>query len=670
MIALLYIKRVNIHGRAVESFQFFSERLPMRKLCRTLTVLLLIMNFHRMLSAQVIGSVDFGGNRTLDIDSLANASAQHWQWLSFPGARFALNPSKDAHDAPGEPEHDMPLNLGGWIGTSAIKMLGLNRIQIGPDQQSVAAANTLVSTWYPYKYTYVATYANGTSIQTDDFFIDSDATLVRRIKINAKSKAVLELTGNFASGNATLWSNHNSILRVVDDGSNYALAFSRVANGRTRPIRKPASTTIGKYLIYLQVPRGESEYAVCFGESVKPESDEIAIARATKACGQAPEVLLQRTKSIMEDALRRVPAPGRWGIHSDENHDVSEEEHRRAYYAAWTFLLEDVVKILPESSYKYEQVLCGKPSLWRGGAPQTPGVAQWDSLFGIQWLAYINPSEAWSAFRGIMSLVNDQGVLAGESLPARKAQTAWILYSITKDQASLKEVYPAIRRNLLWEEAHPRWMYPGHNPVNERSLEFTSSWIYDTGFAARICATLSGCEDGFMWRQEQEKMVKASQEWFFSDPSAIRYSYLANNSKPGQLAEPARDAMWDAYIAQALGIPQFPQDTKQRLLDYFESRFHPHEFGMGTDSYKYPDVNLIAYGLLDAHSASAWPFIEGVLAESIRAGNFGERITRAPAAGGVQESLFSAMNVIEFTWLMNKCRYDGGPAVAMRDSAD
>jgi hypothetical protein len=128
--------------------------------------------------------------------------------------------------------------------------------------------------------------------------------------------------------------------------------------------------------------------------------------------------------------------------------------------------------------------------------------------------------------------------------------------------------------------------------------------------------------------------------------------------------------MWDAYIAQALGIPQFPQDTKQRLLDYFESRFHPHEFGMGTDSYKYPDVNLIAYGLLDAHSASAWPFIEGVLAESIRAGNFGERITRAPAAGGVQESLFSAMNMIEFTWLMNKCRYDGGSAVATRGPAD
>ena len=92
------------------------------------------------------------------------------------------------------------------------------------------------------------------------------------------------------------------------------------------------------------------------------------------------------------------------------------------------------------------------------GPYRAKAVATWDSVINMQMMAYVDPASAWNAFTGMLSLVNADGQLGdadstdGENLPAREAQTAWNLYSITGDLAKLRAVYPAIRRLLDFKE--------------------------------------------------------------------------------------------------------------------------------------------------------------------------------------------------------------------------
>jgi len=380
---------------------------------------------------------------------------------------------------------------------------------------------------------------------------------------------------------------------------------------------------------------------------------------------------LAHSRARIEGDLRRVPAPQKWGIEAGGGlGGVTAAQHRRAYYAAWTFVIQDVVRKLPESSFAYDQLMTGKPSLWNEGEPRAPGTAQWDSVLGYQWLCYVDCEAAWSAFSGLMSLVDANGDIAGESLPARKAQTAWILYSRTHDRAQLEAVYPAIRKNLLWEERNPRWIYQDHNIADEKDLEFTSSWIYDAGFASLICTELGDPSEAQLWRSKQAEMADSSRKWFFSDPAQIHQYFFSDERVHSKADRAESNAELSAYISQALAIQQFPLAIRARLGDYFTQGFRRHQNGLGFEDYKYPDVNLTAYGLIDTkRTDQAVSFISGVLRESIQVGTFVEAINKTPAAEGVQESLFSPLNIIEFTWLLNGCRYDNGSPVYV-DLAD
>jgi len=84
---------------------------------------------------------------------------------------------------------------------------------------------------------------------------------------------------------------------------------------------------------------------------------------------------------------------------------------------------------------------------------------------------------------------------------------------------------------------------------------------------------------------------------------------------------------------------------------------------------RYPNVNLTAYGLLDlGQRRKAQQFIAVVLRDVLRAGSFGEVVSfenGVPVMTGVQESLFSPLIVIEFTWLLNGCRYDAGTPIPL-----
>jgi hypothetical protein len=640
-----------------------------RKLqCAVVSIALLFLPLKPLASSKnrFVGTVDFSGDANFNADSIADSSEGHWQWLSFPGGRLVLNPSPvDVSQIPAPLTKDIPLNLGGWVGTKTIKLLNISHVLVSTSSSTSEPATSLHTTWFPYKFAFSADYADSIQIHGQDFFVDVNSSLIRDLTFTSRANATMELGGVYEATELVKWIHADDMLVVSSPDYIYAMVFARIVNGRRLPLQADAAIRPKGYELRISLDPGQSEIAIGFGLATHSEGEATAAARAKQCFHQPISETLSHSRARIEGDLRRVPAPQKWGIESRAGSAVTVAQHRRAYYAAWTFVIQDVVRKLPESSFDYDQLMTGKPSLWNEGEPRAPGTAQWDSLLGYQWLCYIDCSAAWSAFSGLMSLVDADGAIAGESLPARKAQTAWILYSETHDRARLAELYPGIRKNLLWEERNPRWIYQDHNIADEKDLEFTASWIYDAGFASLICTQLGNSSEAQLWRSKQAEMADSSRKWFFSDPTQI-HQYFFSDERVHSKADRAEasNAELSAYITQALAIQQFPLAIRARLGDYFTQGFRPNQNGLGFEDYKYPDVNLTAYGLIDTkRTGQAVSFISGVLRESIQVGTFVEAINKTPAAEGVQESLFSPLNIIEFTWLLNGCRYDSGSPV-------
>ena len=630
-------------------------------------VLLLTMGRCALAKNHVVGTVDFSGDAQFDADSISASGSNHWQWLSFPGGRLVLNPSPvDVSQIPPPLTKDIPLNLGGWVGTRTIKLLNTSHVLVGTSASSSEPATSLHTAWFPYKFAFSADYPDSIQLHGQDFFVDANSSLIRDLTFTSSADATVELGGVYEATEQANWIHADDMLVVSSPDYIYAMVFARIVNGHPLPLQADAIIKPSGYELRVNLGPGASEIAIGFGFATHSEGQATATARAKQCFHQPISETLAHSRARIEGDLRRVPAPQKWGIEAGGGlGGVTAAQHRQAYYAAWTFIIQDVVRKLPESSFAYDQLMTGKPSLWNEGEPRAPGTAQWDSLLGYQWLCYVDCNAAWSAFAGLMSLVDEDGAIAGESLPARKAQTAWILYSRTHDRALLQRLYPVIRKNLLWEEENPRWIYGDHNIEDEKDLEFTASWIYDVDFASLICAELGDSSDAQMWRSKQTQMAENSATWFFSDPTQIHQYFFTKDKRFSRddRVEPRKES-FSAYITQALAIRQFSPDIEARLVSYFNQGFRPGKSGSGFENYKYPDVNFTAYGLIDAkQNSQAVLFIAGVLRESIQVGTFAEAINETPAADGVQESLFSPLNIIEFTWLLNECRYDNGSPV-------
>ncbi len=648
----------------------------MRKLqCVVVGTALLLMSLNLLASTKNrrVGTVDFSGDPQFDADSISASGPNHWQWLSFPGGRLVLNPSPvDCSHIPPPLAKDIPLNLGGWVGTKTIKLLSISHVLVSTSASISAPATSLSTTWFPYRFTFDADYPNNIQLHGQDFFVDEESSLIRDLAFTSSGDATVELGGVYESTEQANWIPADGMLVVSSPDYVYAMKFARIVNGHAMPLQADAAIQPNGYALRVKLEPGASEIAIGFGFATRSEGETTAIVRARRCFDQTISNSLAHSRARIESDLRRVPAPQKWGIEAGGGSGgITAAQHRRAYYAAWAFVIQDVVHKLPESSFAYDQLMTGKPSLWNEGDPRAPGTAQWDSVLGYQWLCYVDCKAAWSAFSGLMSLVEPNGAISGESLPSRKAQTAWILYSRTHDRAQLRRIYPALRKNLLWEEENSRWIYGDYNITdeiahkNEKDFEFTSSWIYDAGFANLICNELGNSSDAQMWRGKQAKMAGKSKTWFFWDPSEIHQNFPFANDKGNSEADQGKLIK---EITQAIAvIQQFSPDIRERLINYFNQGFRPNQNGLGFEGdFRYPNMDLTAYGLIDIkRTDQAVSLITGVLREGIRAGTFAEADNpdTTPIAQGVEESLFSPLNIIEFTWLLNGCRYDNGNPV-------
>ena len=267
------------------------------------------------------------------------------------------------------------------------------------------------------------------------------------------------------------------------------------------------------------------------------------------------------------------------------------------YYRAWTFLIEQTESSFPDyvaEGYDYPQVSLGKANLDDEDFAPIESMASWDSVLAMQELAYV-PSEAELAFQsleGLLSDVNSSGEIPGEILPTRFAQTAWTLYQQTGDLSTLKALYPDLKSFLLYMEANPHW---SSDTSSTRDLEFVASWLQDVPYAEDIANATGNSPDVSMWQSQVSATMANMQTWFFSDPSELHEWYFTDT---GLHYSSARPADVPQTIASALDIPGLPSADETRALSYFYQHFDSTKSGEGFGTVKYPDVSLIAQGLI------------------------------------------------------------------------
>lgn len=282
----------------------------------------------------------------------------------------------------------------------------------------------------------------------------------------------------------------------------------------------------------------------------------------------------------------------------------------------------------------------GKPSLWTHGPPGAAATAPWEGFLGMQLYAYVDPELSWEAFKGMMTRVTESGKIEGESLPSRKAQTAWILYQLTGDEDSLTEIYPALRRYLLWRKENPRWIFGGHDDPTEKDMEFVVHVLVDMQYAKQIARVLDRPDEVERWERLRHELFQKYLEWFWPEPTTTppaTYAYVTDSGVQREVFERANVVATGLHLDLWDGQPQL-QSVKETFLAAYE----PAEafVGFGPPWNKYPDYSYTVYGLIEKGLAGAAEIMTSVGARDVaRANMFAEQYiisTEPPRPDGVR----------------------------------
>lgn len=618
-------------------------------------------------SAATIGAVNMDGNSLFDSDSLADSSASQYRWQSYPGSRLTMNANQASNvKAPAGPmDNRLSLDVGGWFGVSAVNMNSILRTEMATSGGSATSASSVATTWYPYRIGLSATYSSpsSTSVGGYDFMTDANSTIVRVVDVSSSVMNDVVLSGAITGSGGGQWIGGSSKVVLVSDAKYYyAIHVVSLSGSTLAPVELTETATIsGGEWSYRKAFAGSGHLGVSIGFAALSEGSAVAIARATGAFSQPVATTLSQTKSAFDGWLRDVPAPATWGVSGITDYGVTSAQHESMYYSAWVFLLQDLVNPLPEnaSTYPYPQVMAGKPSLWNVGSARNPGTAQWESVFGYQMLSFLMPETAWQAYLGLLSEVDSNGMIGGESLPTRLGQTAWMLYQNSGSTTHLSEAYPALKRFLDWAEDNPRWICCGHNIPEEKDIEFVTSWLFDTEFAIKIANQLGLTSDVTMWQNKRTAMLANLDGWFFKDSDVIY-----GNAYPYTAIPPAWSVGNDSFKATALSISGLTTTQLNRLKGWFMSIHRPNTTLDNFHFHKYPDVSLTIYGLLNnGGHVQAKAYTEAAVRDVVRGKQFAEVLS--PTSTGlrtdsVAPSLFTAAEIIELTWLLNGVRLDSG----------
>lgn len=520
--------------------------------------------------------------------------------------------------------------------------------------------------WTPGGLAVDAGYAGG-RVHGRDVFVDHDSVL-RELELDAPFDADRPLTvigrhvaipvQDVANGTVTMVAPDWCAVVAIPDGGviRYYTDESELTGGSEgSPV--PLSP-VGVWAVPLAA--GALRYRI--GVGVTPDDPMRAAALAQAAAGADAAERQSHWLAHWDGLLAGVPHPTNFAVQGVDPVDVDPQTVRAEYYRAYAGLYSNVLPPQPETGFAFPTVATGKASMWNFGAPGARSAAAWETFVAIQFLGYADADLAWSCFTGLMSLVDAEGSLAGESLPSRKAQTAWVLYSLTGDRAALGGAYPGLRRLLEWQAEHPRWVYGTYDQPGEQDAEFLSSLIVDLGFGARIATELGLEADRELYLRLRDELRRDFEQHAFAGPNRRAVQHWFPDD-PDATMRGGADG-FGLQVAMGLAVPGLADWQVRALLDRFDAQFDPADQLAGFDFVKHPNVGYTVAGLL-AHDRpeQAQALVNAMLRDVIRSGSFAEVYDRGPGRPrpwGVRPSIFGMTQVIDAVWLNNGLQMDAG----------
>ena len=530
------------------------------------------------------------------------------RWLSIPNSRLVVNPfsfSDYTDDATvTQVEHSnrptIPLNIG-YLDPNSHKELGKvttssNLIMVLENQSAVRAEATEYSTsWQPDRLDFTAEYAEGLQAEGYDYFYD-EKTVVRSVSAENGSLSVVgNLPGSPSYENNTLVIENSRYRIAIGFAEGTELKF--YANGgemfnKGREVERPRAN--GSWALDFEEGTASATLSVSYDTISVSRESTVSQARAPFEQNNVKRRMAERTKA-WNQFFEKVPYVSFTDMPLLEEANalkgVTTEEVLHEYYLAWALIWASVLPENPENNYPYKQVTCGKPSMWDEGEPRASHSASWESFYGMQLLSYVDPDTAWSAYRGLMSLVDEDGMLGGESLPSENAHTAWILYQNKADKEALKEIYPALKRHLTWRFNNPRWILNSHDNPYEKDYDFCSNFMMDVDFAIKICEEIGETADVAYWEDLQSQMYENIKTWFYRDDRSAPYQCYYTND--GSLSSGAQ-----AWVVKSLWMQDLEGEYLTRTVEYALNGFNINSAFAGLTAVKYDSYAYTAQGLI------------------------------------------------------------------------
>ncbi|WP_230399484.1 hypothetical protein [Novisyntrophococcus fermenticellae] len=643
---------------------------------------------------QVVGSVNMEGDYEFDSDSIKNEDENQWRWLGYPESRMAINYGK----RDGKAKYDGGMNLNAALVVNGLQTKdALHKIQMGSAEGEVKDYTNLKTVWYPYKLTADAQYENG-NLHMDEFFADKD-TFIRYIQVENAKDTKMRMSASI-SGIHTLGS------ELLVEQKDYWLAYRFLQLDENGEVIGQYQPNVNGNNWSVDISFNDDSQQLAFAMTMLPKnvgenSEESTLSLAQKTTGEGKNIgeILSNTKGYWDEKLSRVPAPQKFGFDGNaSNGTISEDKHRRAFYAAWAFQYQNIVEPTPEKGYNHYQVTLGIPSTWASGANSAPNSCSWESLFDIQEISYLEPEIAWDAMKGFIYSIDENGILDGECLPSQKAHTVWVCYlnmkkafpeRIEELNQEMEELYGYIYRYLMWRAENPRWIYGHENFENEKDISFVTQWFSDVNYAIKIANILGKFDDIAIYEKMKNDMAENSRKWFFSeydlekpdskDNRIMAFAFLQEDGSlaykwPGSSHNAKSDDALN-YVYEALFI-DLPKDMTDKLvhsyLAYIDGK--AEDPLLGFQFYKYGDGCHTAYGLLEKELQypelkGKWEeYIDAVLANAVKNVDFAECLRvngNTTKLEGVEPSSFTASAIIDYTYMKNGLRIDMGNPVSL-----
>ena len=533
------------------------------------------------------------------------------------------------------------------------------------DEARYSKSSEYSTEWAPDKLLFSAKYPDGMEVNGADYFYD-EKTVVRSLKSQGKPIVAGTIYGDESKVE------NNILYSIYNYGYAHSIGFSKAGkfvfynnmddlyNGENG---KGQISQDSKYWTFIldETLNGEELFAAFRLDTYKDGEAQVLKELAEIISRNDFSAKMQERTDNWNEILAKVPRPRNFSFKEQRDKGVSEEDVKKIYYKAWCLVVSNVLPKSPESGFDYHQVCTGKASLWGWGAEGAVYSAAWESFVGMQFLSYIDPDTAWDAYIGIMRLVDDDGMLGGESLPSIKAQTAWILYNNKRDKNLLDSITPALERYLNWRMENPRWIMGSHNVKGECDLDFVSNALVDMEYTSRIFNELGNSEKAQEWENKRKEYYEKFREWFIDGKNAFTiYNDVTGKRELGNI-------LW---LSKGLHIPDITDEDFTTLYKRFRMLYSKRNVLAGFGGVKFDSMQFPIYAFIDKggdYIDNAKNMVEIAIRDITITNFLGEvynNIGGKPTVTGVRPSLFGAGIIIDNCLIKNGYMfYDGTPKI-------